>query len=146
MKKFIVKIFNNAPMSESMSSISILLFRVFAGAIMLPYGFRKIANFDLLTLDFFGDPIGIGMLPSLLLNIFAQILCSLTLILGLFSRLSAFILAFDMAVASFYHAQDDLATFSLPLVFFAMYLYLTISGGGCYSLDSLIFKKNRGSI
>ena len=78
--------------------MALLLFRVFAGCIMLPFGMTKIEDYDRYCVDFFGDPIGIGMIPSLWLTIFAQIPCAIALILGLFSRPAATVLAINMAI------------------------------------------------
>ena len=124
--------------------MALLLFRVFAGCIMLPFGMTKIEDYDRYCVDFFGDPIGIGMIPSLWLTIFAQIPCAIALILGLFSRPAATVLAINMAVAVKYHWNDPLATVSLPIVFLAMYVLLMLTGGGRFSLDSLIFKQKTG--
>ena len=133
----------NKPLSKTMTASSVLLFRLFAGLMMLPYGIGKIQNFEKYSVDFFGDPIGIGMLPSLILTIFAQVVCSLTLTLGLFSRFSASVLAINMLVAVKYHWNDDFATLSLPLLFFGIYCFLILSGGEKYSVDTLMFNKNK---
>lgn len=110
---------------------------------MLPYGIGKIQNFQEYTVNFFDDPIGIGMVPSLVLTIFAQVVCSIALIGGFFSRSAAMILAFNMLVASKYHWFDDFATLSLPLLFLGIYCMLFLLGGGKYSLDSVIFKYDK---
>lgn len=110
---------------------------------MIPYGIGKIENFAEYSVNFFEDPIGIGMVPSLVLTIFAQLVCSVILIGGLFSRSAALILAFNMMVASKYHWHDDFATLSLPLLFFGIYCMLALVGGGRYSLDTLLFKTDK---
>ena len=46
-------------------SYLILLFRCFSGLMMIPYGYGKIVDYDRYAADFFGDPLGIGDLPSL---------------------------------------------------------------------------------
>lgn len=140
MIKLINFVFYNKPLHETGLSVALLLFRVFGGTMMLPYGIGKIENFQEYSINFFDDPIGIGMMPSLILTIFAQVFCSIALILGTFSRPSAAILALNMLVASKYHWHDDFATLSLPLLFFGIYSMLFILGGGKYSIDSLLFK------
>lgn len=120
-----------------------LLFRCFCGLMMLPYGYSKITDYDKLSNDFFGDPIGIGNLPSLWLTMFAQLVCSVTLILGFQTRLSAAILAFDMLVATKYHFFDPfITTKTIPLVFLGMYLIALLWGGGRYSVDHRLFSRN----
>ena len=53
---------------EKLLSFIILSFRGFCGLMMLPYGYGKIVNYDRYAADFFGDPIGIGDIPSLWLT------------------------------------------------------------------------------
>ncbi len=139
MGRLINFIFRNKPVSETGLSVVLLLFRIFGGGMMLPYGIGKIQNFQEYSVNFFEDPIGIGMVPSLVLTIFAQVICSIALIGGLFSRPAAMILAFNMLVASKYHWHDDFVTLSLPLLFFAIYFVLSFTGGGRYSIDTLLF-------
>ena len=143
MMKLIDFIFKNSALSERGLSMAILMFRLFWGGMMLPYGIGKIQNFQEYTVNFFDDPIGIGMVPSLVLTIFAQVVCSIALIGGFFSRSAAMILAFNMLVASKYHWFDDFATLSLPLLFLGIYCMLFLLGGGKYSLDSVIFKYDK---
>ena len=109
---------------------------------MLPYGIGKIEGFEQYSVNFFENPIGIGMVPSLVLTIFAQVVCSAALVVGLFSRPAAMILAFNMLVATKYHLFDDFATLSLPLLFLGIYCTLALLGGGRYSIDNVIFKRN----
>lgn len=142
MRRLIDFVFSNKSISEAGLSVSLLLFRIFAGIMMLPYGIGKIENFQEYSINFFDDPIGIGMMPSLILTIFAQVFCSIALIVGFFSRSAAVILAFNMFVASKYHWYDDFATLSLPLLFLGIYCMLFICGGGKYSIDSLLFNYN----
>ena len=143
MMKLIDFIFKNSALSERGLSMAILMFRLFGGGMMLPYGIGKIQNFQEYTVNFFDDPIGIGMVPSLVLTIFAQVVCSIALIGGFFSRSAAMILAFNMLVASKYHWFDDFARLSLPLLFLGIYCMLFLLGGGKYSLDSVIFKYDK---
>ena len=143
MTKLINYIFRNKPVSETGLSIAFLSFRIFAGGMMLPYGIAKIQNFREYSINFFDDPIGIGMIPSLVLTIFAQVVCSMALIGGFFSRAAAVILAFNMLIASKYHWHDDFATLSLPLLFLGIYCLLSFLGGGKYSIDSLLFNSKK---
>lgn len=141
MAKLIDYIFCNRPVTESGLSAALLVFRIFAGGMMMPYGIGKIENFEEYAVNFFDDPIGIGMVPSLVLTIFAQVGCSVALIGGFFSRPAALILAFNMLVASKYHWHDQFSTLSLPLLFLGIYCVLAFLGGGKYSVDTLMFKR-----
>lgn len=143
MKRIVSALFRNEPLSDRGLSLALLGFRVFAGLMMLPYGIGKIEGFEQYSENFFEDPIGIGMVPSLLLTIFAQVVCSAALVVGLFTRPAAIVLAFNMLVASKYHLFDDWATLSLPLLFLGIYCALAVMGGGRYSADGMIFNRNR---
>ena len=136
-------IFGSRKLPEELQDLILMLFRVFAGLMMLPYGIAKIEDYERLSQNFYGDPLGIGHVPSLVLNIFAQVVCASTLTLGLFTRVSAFILAFNMMVATYYHWYDGLDKVTLPTLFMGMYLLLLLIGGGRYSIDSLLFKPKR---
>lgn len=138
-RRLVDVIFKGEPLSPRGVSVTVLILRVFAGAMMIPYGIGKIEGFEQYSENFFEDPIGIGMVPSLVLTIFAQVVCSSALVLGLFTRVAAIVLAFNMLVASRYHLFDDFATLSLPLLFLGIYVVLILFGGGRYSVDHAIF-------
>ena len=140
-RRLVDVIFKGEPLSPRGVSVTVLILRVFAGAMMIPYGIGKIEGFEQYSENFFEDPIGIGMVPSLVLTIFAQVVCSSALVLGLFTRAAAIVLAFNMLVASAsrYHLFDDFATLSLPLLFLGIYVVLILFGGGRYSVDHAIF-------
>lgn len=127
---------------DSHSSYLILLFRCFSGLMMIPYGYGKIAGYDRYAADFFGDPLGIGNIPSLWLTIFAQIVCPIALILGFRTRISAAILAFNMLIAVKYHFFDPFSVKVLPMLFLGMYLLQALWGPGKYSLDFLLYSSN----
>ena len=137
-RRLVDVIFKGEPLSPRGVSVTVLILRVFAG-VMIPYGIGKIEGFEQYSENFFEDPIGIGMVPSLVLTIFAQVVCSSALVLGLFTRAAAIVLAFNMLVASRYHLFDDFATLSLPLLFLGIYVVLILFGGGRYSVDHAIF-------
>lgn len=132
----------NVPSKEDQTAAAISFLRIFAGIAMLPYGFGKIANYEALSQNFFGDPIGIGMLPSLWLTIFAQVLCAAFLIVGWQTRFSALMLFINMAVATKFHFFDPFVpTSSLPIIYMAVYAFLLVVGGGSLSLDAILYKK-----
>ncbi len=108
---------------------------------MLPYGYGKIVNYDKYAADFFGDPIGIGDIPSLWLTIFAQTVCPIMLLLGFQTRLSASILAFNMLVAVKYHFFDPFSIKVLPVLFLGLYVIQLLMGAGKYSLDYIFYAK-----
>lgn len=81
----------------------LLLLRLFAGGMMLTHGWAKLSSFTDLSVTF-PDPLGVGNTFSLVLNVFAEVGCSLCLILGFVTRLAVLPLIFNMAMAFFYHS------------------------------------------
>lgn len=122
-----------------------LLFRCFGALMMIPYGITKIEDYDKYVNDFFGDPIGLGNVPSLWLTMFAQLICPVTLAIGFQTRISAAILAFNMLVATKYHFFDPFVTKSLPMLFLAMYIVILMWGAGKYSVDHKLYSHKSGS-
>ena len=100
MKHLINYLVSRDSFSGNFYSFVILNFRSFCGLMMLPYGYGKIVNYDRYAADFFGDPIGIGDIPSLWLTIFAQTICPIMLLVGFQTRLAASVLAFNMMIRS----------------------------------------------
>ena len=137
MKKLSLWIFSADSFTSERRSITLLALRIFAGLLMIPYGVSKIENYDKLAVEFFGDPIGLGMEPSLILTIAAQVGFSILLILGVQTRIMATLLAFHMAVATKYHFFDPFFTKALPLLFLGIYIFIVALGAGKYSVDAL---------
>ncbi|MFM9987318.1 MAG: DoxX family protein, partial [Flavobacterium sp.] len=79
---------------------------------------------------------------------FAELVCSLFLILGLFSRFSLFVLMFCMGYIflvvfpmSIINQGQNGMEFNPAFVYFTIYLGLLFTGVGKYSLDSKFFSK-----
>jgi putative oxidoreductase len=120
---------------------ALIILRIGTGALMLTHGFPKLMR--ILDGNFsFGDPIGIGPVASLILVAFAEFLCSLFVIAGLFTRASLIPLMFAMAVAAFIaHAGDPFGDKELSLFFLISFITLFLTGPGKYSLDHKLFGK-----
>lgn len=118
--------------------VCLLLLRVGAAALMLTHGIPKLnkvinGNFQ------FGDPLGIGSTPSLIMATFAEFGCSLLLILGFATRLATIPLIITMSVAAFIvHTKDPFARQELPLMYLLIFIVLLVLGSGKYSIDSRI--------
>jgi putative oxidoreductase len=129
---------------KKMNSFALLLVRAGVGVLMMIHGIQK---FQLLFTDGpikFANPIGLGEPASLLLALFAEVVCSALLILGLATRLAVIPLMVTMIVAVFVvHAADGLEKQELGALYLIAYVLLLITGGGRYSLDGLISKKKR---
>lgn len=115
---------------------ALLLLRLTSGGMMAyAHGWGKFQK--LLSGDMgFADPIGIGQELSLILAVFAELVCGILLALGLFTRLSLVPLIFTMVVAVFIvHADDPFSKQEFGLLYLAPYIALFLTGPGRFSLD-----------
>lgn len=120
----------------------LLVFRVCACAFMLTHGYPKLTRLFGEGEIQFGDPIGIGPVPSLVLAVFAEFFCSILIALGLFTRLASIPLMITMAVAAFVaHGGDPFGRKELPLMYLLVFTTLLVFGAGKYSLDRLLGKQ-----
>lgn len=84
----------------------------------------------------FADPIGIGELPSLVLTVFAELVCGVLVALGLFTRAALVPLIITMVVAVFIvHADDPFSKQEFGLLYLVPYVALFLTGPGKFSLD-----------
>lgn len=128
---------HSKPVSQLQSFIY-PLFRICMGAFMLTHGYPKLMK----LLDggniTFADPFGIGAVPSLVLAVFAEVLCAALLTLGLFTRLAVVPLIVTMAVAAFVqHGADPFGKKELALIYLVAYALIFAKGSGGFSVDRL---------
>lgn len=108
-----------------------------ASAFMLFHGTPKLLGFTE-RMEKFGDPIGIGPVPSLILCIFAEFFCTIFVVLGLFTRVMLIPLLINMAVIIFIvHGGDPLKEKELAVMFLLLYLGIFFTGPGKYSIDGI---------
>ncbi|WP_294283886.1 DoxX family protein [uncultured Chryseobacterium sp.] len=125
--------------------IALLVVRVFIGFAMLSHGFPKMQMLIDGKSDFYNF-LGMGPQLSLGLTVFAEFVCSIFLILGLFSRIALGFLIFTMVIAGFVvHASDPFAKQEMSLVYLAVYLLLMVFGVGKVSVDYMIEKRKRAN-
>jgi putative oxidoreductase len=119
-----------------LQDFGLLAIRLLSGGMMLTHGIPK---FDRLFGEGpvkFADPFGLGPEISLGMVLFAEVGCSLLVMLGFKTRWATLPLLFTMLMASFYaHAADPFSDKELSLLFFTLFLSILISGGGRFSLD-----------
>ena len=118
--------------------VILFILRCIGGGLMLHlHGWKKWEDYASKASNF-PDPLGVGSEYSLALTVFAEVVCSAALILGLFTRWSAFICMFTMGVAAFIVHQDDpMKVQEKALLYFAIYGALTTFGPGALSIDNL---------
>jgi putative oxidoreductase len=121
-----------------LQDFGLLAIRLLSGGMMLTHGLPK---FDRLFGEGpvkFADPFGLGPEISLGMVLFAEVGCSLLVMLGFKTRWATIPLMITMLVAAFYaHDADPFGKKELSLLFFTIFLSILISGGGRFSLDGL---------
>ena len=122
--------------------IVLLVTRIFVGFAMLSHGYPKLQ--DLLSgeeIQFFSF-LGLSDKTSLILAVFAEFVCSIFIILGLFTRFAVFFLIITMAVAGLIvHGGDPFQKREASLLYLSVYLMLFAFGPGKYSIDAMIGRK-----
>ena len=115
-----------------------LLIRLIVGGLFVYYGYTKLSMYDQL-LTMFGDPIGIGTKLSVILVIFAELVCGFLVLIGLFTRLSIIPIFITMIVAYFVaHAADPFQVKQIAFLYLVLSPVIFILGSGRYSVDYLI--------
>jgi len=85
----------------------------------------------------FMDFLGLGPTISLGLVVFSELICSIFLMLGLFTRWAAFFLLFTMVVAVFYvHLGDGFKEAEKGFIYLVGYVAIFLAGAGNFSIDA----------
>ena len=75
---------------------ALLVLRIWiGGTLLLNHGWSKLANFSGMSTRF-GDPLHIGHPTSLALAVFAEVICSLLLIVGFATRFAALVIIVEL--------------------------------------------------
>ena len=124
------------------ASPATLLLRLFTGAALMTHGVPKMFG-GLSGFTSMVDSLGIP-LPNVMafLAAFAECFGALFLLLGLFTRASAFLVFCTMGVAAFVaHGSDPFAKKEMALLYFFVALFFMIKGAGAWSLDRLVARR-----
>lgn len=131
--------FSTKTVSSTSGSIGLLVLRVGVALLMMTHGFAKMSNFSAMSASF--DPIGLGGTLSLGLVVFAEVFCSIALLVGLFTRAAMIPLIINMLVAALVaHSGDPLAAKEMALLYLIAYVTVLFTGPGKYSVDKYIWK------
>lgn len=124
------------------NDLALLILRVGFGILMIPHGWAKLMKFETLQHEFM-DFMGLGSIISLGLVLFSELLCSLLLTIGLFTRLSCIPLIITAIVILSKHDWAIFGKAELGTAYLIAYVVLLLTGPGKYSLDALIGKGKR---
>src|SRR6266566_2273052 len=124
------------------ASLALLTLRLWLGLTMfINHGIGKLKDFSHLSGDF-PDPFGIGHGASLALAVFAEVVASLLLVMGLLTRFAALVLAVNMGVAFLVAHKGALSgghSGELAFIYLAGYIALLLAGAGQMSMDKSLF-------
>lgn len=132
------------------SNLSRLFLRLFAGIMFMQFGIRQWMYFDCVVSRM---PAILGMTSevSLVMIIVVEMLCSILIILGLFSRVAvippviAMLLVelrlFDSMVYTTPEALYSTQPIFVPILFIGIFVFMFLAGPGKISLDYLISLK-----
>lgn len=128
---------NSEPISEE---FGYLMLRVSAGGTMFwQHGWPKLMHFSE-RMDSFADPFGLGSALSLVLIVFAEVVCAALVVLGLWTRAALIPLIIGMAVIAFIVKGDaDFREKELALVYLFAFVTLLFTGSGRFAIDRISF-------
>ena len=131
------------------ADVGLLVLRLLVGAsLFLKHGWEKPTHFAEMAAHF-PDPIHVGSVPSLIVALVSDTVCSVLVILGLATRAAALYVAINVAVAwslvqhfaFFTGSQADKG--EICFLYLGVFLALGLTGAGRYSLDELIPNRRR---
>ena len=137
----IQKLFSPSAWSTNATDLASFILRLSLGLLMLIHGIPKMMKLMDGNMEF-GDPIGIGVPASLTLTVFAEVICSILIIIGLWTRLALIPLIITMVVAAFIvHSADSLGVKEPSLMYLFGYITLFLLGSGKYAVDAILKKR-----
>ena len=134
------------PASPPWPSRMLSVLRIVAGVVFITFG----------TMKLFGQPPlppgmpPIGLMSQAGIGGMLEVVGGLLIILGLFTRPVAFVLAGEMAVAyfQFHFPQSFFPTTNMgtPAILYCfLFLYFVFAGAGEWSIDAVIARRRRGT-
>ncbi len=119
--------------------IFLSILRIVIGLLLLEHGTQKLFHFPPPDHPMGGPG---GLPPLIRVAAWIELIGGILLFLGLFTRLIAFIVAGEMAVAYFMaHAPGGLYPIKnhgeLAVALCFIFLYMTVAGGGSWSIDAM---------
>jgi putative oxidoreductase len=134
-----MKFLTTTKYNENGFGLGLAVLRIGFGMLMLTHGFDKLTHYETVKgmNQLFGAPID-GILV-----IFAEFICSIFLILGLFTRVAAIPLIITMAIAFFKAHQGNISgenNGTEALLYLIGFVAILFTGAGKFSVDRMIGK------
>ncbi|MEO6130290.1 MAG: DoxX family protein [Saprospiraceae bacterium] len=134
------------PLSRTWAvDLGLFLLRAGTGLLMLPHGLQKLNSFSEKGEGFY-DFMHLGGRMSLALTIFAELICSALLVVGLGTRFILIPLIITMVIVVFViNAQEPLGDKESGLLYLVPFIALLFTGPGRISLDQMVFSRRHVS-
>ena len=127
---------------SSANDVAFLTGRIAIAALMLVHGLPKMQMLFSGDLIQFPPVFGMSAELSLALTVFAEVFCSILILVGFGTRLATIPLITAMLVAVLsIHATDIFAKKELAILYLVVYVILFFTGSGKYSVDQLLQPK-----
>ena len=131
---FIFPRYSNKPIA----SLIILSLRLLFGLLLMMHGFDKLNNYSVLV-DTFPSFMGLGSKISLLLALFAELVCPIAVIAGFLYRLAIIPMIITMLVAFVWIHHASVFQGELAFIYLMIFLLLAATGPGLYSIDNKLY-------
>jgi len=130
--------FPNIPLPQRFHDYGLLILRLVFGFCMIyGHGWGKAMRLFGPDEIKFADPFGLGPAFSLALAAFAEVICALLVIFGLFTRAAVIPLIITMVTAFFVsHLDDPFGQQEKVILFGSAFMALFFTGPGRFSLDA----------
>ncbi len=117
-----------------------LVLRIFTGLLLASHGYAKLIKFSTLKYKFMNF-LHLGSTVSLALIIFAELVCGILLILGLFTRFACIPVIIGMGVVVFVASHGDIfGNGERGMIYLAAAVTIFLCGPGKISVDGMIGK------
>ena len=146
MKALLRRLFAADENTRTVDAASLLLRVMVISSLVYHHGMDKIPGWHyLLTRKVPLDPIGIGVVPSIVYATFADLVCGLALLFGFATRIASFlcilclfavVFLIDHALTTPFWPVPFTGHAEVAWVYMAVCIYFLIVGPGRYSLDS----------
>jgi putative oxidoreductase len=135
--------FLNIKLPAAARDTGLLILRVVLGFCMIyGHGWGKITRLFGSEEIRFADPFGLGPAFSLALAAFAEVICALLVMLGLYTRAATVPLIITMVTAFFVaHLDDPFGQQEKVILFAGAYLALFFTGPGRYAIDTRLDRR-----
>lgn len=116
-------------------SIVILVLRLLFGLLLMTHGFYKLEHFETVV-QTFPSFLGLGSKFSLILVLFAELVCAMSFVIGFLFRPTLLPIIITMLVAFLWVHHASIIDGELSFIYLSIYVLLFITGPGLYSIDA----------